>query len=85
MRLIDADLLKADYFVPSTSSGTTNYMYVSLFQIVNAPTVDAIPVVRCNDCKHNDGSCCDYSAVYTRPNGYCCWGERKDGEHEDND
>lgn len=37
-------------------------------------------LVRCTDCKHNDGSCCDYSAVWVRPNGYCQWGERKEKE-----
>lgn len=42
------------------------------------PTADVVEVVRCKDCKHNDGSCCDYSAVYTRPNGYCHWGERRE-------
>lgn len=28
-------------------------------------------IVRCKDCKFKEGSCCDYSAVYVRPNGYC--------------
>ena len=44
MRLIDADTLKTDYFVPSTSSGTVSTQYVSLFQILNAPTIDAVEV-----------------------------------------
>lgn len=34
-------------------------------------------IVRCKDCKYKEGSCCDYSAVYVRPNGYCQWGERR--------
>ena len=46
--------------------------------ISRTPTADVVEVVRCKDCKHNDGSCCDYSAVYTRPNGYCQWGERRE-------
>ena len=37
-------------------------------------------LVRCKDCKHNVGSSCDYSAVYTRPHGYCDWGKRKETE-----
>lgn len=40
MRLIDADALKVDYIVPSTTTGTTSYEYVSLFQILNAPTIE---------------------------------------------
>ena len=35
-------------------------------------------LVRCKDCKHNQGNACDYSSVWTRPNGFCQWGERKD-------
>lgn len=37
-------------------------------------------VVRCKDCKYRQGSVCDYSAVWVRPNGYCQWGERRDDE-----
>lgn len=40
-RYIDADLLKTDYFaLPSTSGTTVSPQYVSLFQILNAPTAD---------------------------------------------
>ena len=35
-------------------------------------------IIRCRDCKHNQGNACDYSSVWTRPNGFCQWGERKD-------
>lgn len=35
-------------------------------------------ITRCRDCKHNDGAVCDYSAVYTRPNGFCQWAERRE-------
>ncbi len=44
------------------------------------PIVDAVPVVRCKDCKYKEGNACDYSAVWVRPNGYCQWGERKEDE-----
>ena len=37
-------------------------------------------IVRCKDCKYRNGSACDYSAVWVRPNGFCHWGERKDDE-----
>ena len=35
-------------------------------------------IVRCKDCKYREGSMCDYSAVYVRPNGYCQWGEKEE-------
>lgn len=40
MRLIDADAIKVDYIVPSTSTGTISTQYVSLCQILNAPTIE---------------------------------------------
>lgn len=51
-----------------------------LDMIADAPAVDAVPVVRCKDCKYRQGNTCDYSAVWTRPNGYCQWGERREDE-----
>ena len=43
-----------------------------------APTVDAVPVVRCRDCKHRySDSWCEY--VDDDDNFYCARGERKDG------
>ena len=35
-------------------------------------------LVRCKDCKHRNGSACDYSAVWLRENGFCQWGERRE-------
>ena len=66
-RLIDADELKG-YLMQSTA-----YAWV-LHAIDNAPTIDAVPVVRCKDCKWWDE--CDE----LDENGYCHHGERKDDE-----
>lgn len=46
------------------------------------PMVEYAPVVRCKDCKYKQGSACEYSAVWVRPNGFCHWGERRE-EQED--
>ena len=46
MRLIDADKLSA-----RLSRNATPYFTVS--DIENAPTIDAVPVVRCRECKHH--------------------------------
>ena len=46
--------------------------------IEDAPTVDAVPVVRCKDCKHRfKDSWCEY--VDDDDNFYCARGERKEG------
>ena len=47
MRLIDADALMDK----ANSDGV--YGYVDAKQISEAPTVDAVPVVRCRECKHH--------------------------------
>ena len=42
------------------------------------PTIDAVPVVRCKDCKHRfEDSWCEY--VDDNDNFYCARGERKEG------
>ena len=45
-RLIDADALIDE----ANSDGA--YGYVDAKQIADAPTVDAVPIVRCKDCKY---------------------------------
>ena len=56
------------------------------------PTVDAVPVVKCRECKHNKGEKvwldgevtidCDNGMGYPPPDWFCADGERKDGETE---
>ena len=51
-RYIDADALRADWL----ENGENEYVYDTnafLDSIDNAPTVDAVQVVRCRDCKHH--------------------------------
>ena len=60
-----------------------------IMMIKTAPTVDAVPVVRCRDCKHYatadfDGNilcgCTLHSAmVDITPDSFCSYGERKEG------
>ena len=56
------------------------------------PTIDAVPVVRCRECKHCDMGVC--LKIYSdgnvhpeawqsrKPEDFCSYGERKDDEHE---
>ena len=72
MRLIDGDALMYE----ANSDGA--YGYVDAKQIADAPTVDAVEVVRCKDCKHRySDSWCEY--VDDDDNFYCARGERKGG------
>lgn len=63
--------------------------------IGNLPAVDAVPVVRCRDCKHNvenwnhdeldvtdytDITCDFFMTDGMQPDDFCSCGERKDGD-----
>lgn len=96
MRLIDADVLKvkqqedADLFIgDDTLSGKSrrDEALNAVANIVNAPTVDAVEVVRCKDCKHNyhnmipggeaEYGCTKCIELPITANFYCALGERK--------
>ena len=72
-RLIDANALIAEYDrVHIGEPGKARKL------MEDAPTVDAVEVVRCRDCKHRySDSWCEY--VDDDDNFYCARGERKDG------
>ena len=61
-RLIDANALVAD---TSFFDGDEWHYGYSAKQIENAPTVDAVPVVRCKECKYFDSDQC--SEIRNRP------------------
>lgn len=76
MRLIDADALTANKFKNDIS-------YNSFCNLVKRqPTIDAVQVVRCKDCKHMQEDKlfgdlrCRGRAV--KPNWYCADGDRRD-------
>ena len=92
MRLIDADALQNILLIITTA---LEHEYGSLGGAVsgcmkhidNAPTVDAVPVVRCRECiaytpvDDNTGKCVFLIGEhqYVVPDGYCYLGERKEG------
>ena len=47
-------------------------------KVMEAPVIDALPVVRCSDCKNflENWRCLKWSA-FARPEGYCYKAERK--------
>ena len=57
-----------------------------IMMIKTAPTVDAVPVVRCRECKHCDPENyhCDHpmgtaAPLRRKPDDFCSYGERKRG------
>lgn len=87
-RFIDADeliaQLKTQYGEELGWQCTVNMSDVGMM-IEDAPTVDAVEVVRCKDCRmfvHNKEAFVTYCKrelkdLYARPDGYCSYGERK--------
>lgn len=85
-RLIDADraleIVRDQGIAHQNAYHLTNYATLILRE---APTVDAVPVVRCRECKyHEDTSVTEYEhccllSKTVRYNDFCSYGERKEG------
>ena len=88
-RLIDADALKTKAIRCETFKLYDAPVFlkaVGTKEIDKAPTIDAVPVVRCKDCKwlydDTDDYCCRSHRGLVRicENSFCSYGERKDGD-----
>ena len=85
MRLIDADRLSEAIYdnVSAPYEEAVCAKEDCLTEIDVAPTVDAVPVVRCRECKHlgfcGDATNLEVMGFY----GYCSRGERKGGAGEE--
>ena len=85
MRLIDADALQ-NILLPITTALEHEYGSLGgavsgcMKHIDNAPTVDAVPVVRCRECKHKDGmpGQPNIDCWQMHDDDFCSYGERKD-------
>jgi len=87
MRLVDADALKAKSF--GKRGGLIHTSDVDAM-----PTVDAVPVIRCKDCKHYQFADnrafgfpvkrCEWTGFEdVDDEDFCSRGERKDGDNHD--
>ena len=74
-RLIDANVLIKE----ANADGA--YGYVDAKQIADAPTVDAVPVVRCRECKYRSKTGCPIidANIWMDDEDFCSHGERKEG------
>ena len=83
-RLIDADALKAqlqreiDRYFDEDGGGIHTAMEAR-DEIDYAPTVDAVPVIRCKDCIHRYGNICEcWNFEEVELNGFCERARRED-------
>ena len=98
MRLIDADRLNKPIYAEEDNITGSGMSYdeicgyndgidIAWNKIDQAPTIDAVPVVRCKDCiRRYDTEECPMCFLiegkyyeYTNENGFCDRGERKEG------
>lgn len=92
-RLIDAGFLENGGLRFSAGYASDGLLYVKYADVVeairNAPTVDAVPVVRCKDCtwaswRDMDGGVWKCKMAmgdeYHENDFYCAWGERCEDE-----
>ena len=82
MRMIDAD---------ATKRRVADTFFDTLIPCVNralddSPTIDAVPVVRCKDCKYHEDEeigmvyCPNALGGWVGENWFCADGERKEGQ-----
>ena len=86
-RLIDAEMYCIELYnemnYPGRSEEFMTAIDVAIADLADAPTVDAVPVVRCKDCAvpHNKYTGCpELNGLVTPPDFFCPFGEQKKGE-----
>ena len=91
MRLIDADQAASIENLDQYSDLAAALGDVQTVRDIlsDAPTISAVPVVRCRECKSYDHGCCvvkryrgDDSIITMPPDGYCSYGQRREDDHE---
>lgn len=84
-RLIDADEAIINFGFEWDDISPTRDEFVAFLK--KQPTIDAVPVVRCYECKHwkkDVAGCtefvgrCAYANYMIGANGYCLYGEREE-------
>lgn len=88
MRLADVDTIydevEKQYKESTGIERNCNRNFLNL--ICHAPTIDAVPVVRCRECKYWLGEhVCDLDCnheTHTGPDDFCSRGQRKEADHE---
>lgn len=88
MRLIDADAAYERAQADSRRGALEDWEFDMIVNLLDsAPTVDAVPVVRCRDCRFNSGAkkCLNPDSFFAVPSDddFCSYGELMDGGDPD--
>lgn len=82
MRLIDLDRVCMDDVETLWCTDIEDILTAAADYLEEQPAVDAVPVVRCKDCKHyalmvGKVMMCECDQKYRRPVDFCSYAERK--------
>ena len=92
MRLIDADEIENKTVPMDSYDGFWSGPAIKLSVISKSPTIDAVPVVRCRECKHWNSSGskagnsfsdmeyiggCEFTNYYRTESDFCSYGEKR--------
>lgn len=86
-RLIDADNLDFTFDRRCFSEGDTQYVRGAddaIGVVNNAPTIDAVPVVRCRECKYHKpiDYCTKHKQTGWFDDNFCSYGEQREAAHD---
>lgn len=82
------EMLRRNY---TLKAGYRDAMTDAIGEVLTAPTIDAVPVVRCKDCRNwGTGFAgetdkikeCQYACYMVGENGYCVYAEKKEGDEQ---
>ena len=86
MRLIDADAFLKYILAAGIGKTIIEYSESDIGNMIRKrPTIDAVPVVRCKDCKHHEDEeigmvyCPNALGGWVAENWFCADGEREEG------
>ena len=83
-RLIDVNALKEAWKDVAVDGATLSYIYGLFKSVDDAPTIDAVEVVRCKDCKHSMDKHvmgqrkCMLLNCWLEDDAFCSYGERSE-------
>lgn len=78
MRLIDADSFELNVQSEWERSEISSGDWMLIRQLINEePTVDAVEVVRCRECKQGDMELCHSIWSWFGDDGFCIFGKRR--------
>lgn len=85
LRSLESALKIADSIAKANGKDKDRQIWARAIRLLNdMPTVDAVPVVRCKDCKYRDGTPGQPNILCAQmhEDDFCSYGKRKEEPHD---